>query len=530
MNSDKRKTTLTKCYDIGLVCVLNKNIGNNLTNFALYRVLSDMGYSILVIGNAVPECVALAADVRFDRFLQLPYESEDILEMCTDKTELIACNEICSMFCVGSDQIWRNMFVTNHDFYTCLDWVKSYKKKVSYGTSFGTDRFEGDDLVSRKMSYLLRRFQRISVREESGADILKKHFCCEAEVVLDPVFLCDEKYYYEMAQRGADRGVKGQYIGAYVLDISPVKEQAILSLSGRYTDNKYQVITDYREPLQESFTIEWLKSPAVEEWLYMIRNCEFFITDSFHGVCFAIIFEKPFAVIFDSKNWRGYTRLEHILKKFHLEERLMHTFDEDKLNSMYETPIDYSVIKAVLGKEKGRCMNWLASAICTDNTMSSQYCEWDEMLDWQFKNYIKMRKIELEIKKNNERVINNLRKVRSELFLSEHKKIDGMESTEGDSMQVVAFGAGDCFKRNITRIREVYDLKYVCDNNPMKWNQELEEGIVCISPQILSQMQDVLVVITVDSITVAFDIVRDLQRLGISNYTHVTNWMKCINV
>lgn len=28
-----------------------------------------------------------------------------------------------------------------------------------------------------------------------------------------------------------------------------------------------------------------------------ILHCEFFITDSFHGVCFALIFNKPFLCI-----------------------------------------------------------------------------------------------------------------------------------------------------------------------------------------------------------------------------------------
>ena len=32
-----------------------------------------------------------------------------------------------------------------------------------------------------------------------------------------------------------------------------------------------------------------LAKESVEDWLYNIKNCKFFITDSFHGAWFAII-------------------------------------------------------------------------------------------------------------------------------------------------------------------------------------------------------------------------------------------------
>ncbi len=36
---------------------------------------------------------------------------------------------------------------------------------------------------------------------------------------------------------------------------------------------------------------------SVEDWLNAIISCKCLITDSFHGACFAIIFNKPFICI-----------------------------------------------------------------------------------------------------------------------------------------------------------------------------------------------------------------------------------------
>ena len=95
-------------------------------------------------------------------------------------------------------------------------------------------------------------------------------------------------------------------------------------------------------------------------------------------------------------------------------------------------------------------------------------------------------------------------------------------------MQVVGFGAGECFKRNKEMIAKVYDLKYVCDNSPEKWGLQLGNGVICISPKQLSEMSDVLVVIMVDSVKIAFDIAKELQNMGIYNYTHIENWLAAI--
>ena len=116
-----------------------------------------------------------------------PYKTEDICDEYDCRWEVIYLNENCNSFIVGSDQLWRvAMFVEPTDYYTCLDWVYSSKYKASYATSIGTDHYDGD---KDQFSYLIKRFQRISVREHSAVNIIKEMTGIECKYVVDPALL-----------------------------------------------------------------------------------------------------------------------------------------------------------------------------------------------------------------------------------------------------------------------------------------------------------------------------------------------------
>lgn len=510
---------LSNHHDIGMVCALNLNIGNNLTNYALYQVLSDKNFRTLVIGNPVDKASYNGKDERFSRFLRLPYNRYDIAPICFHKTELYRLNDICDLFVVGSDQLFRKMFVEDMDYYTCLDWVYGTKYKMSYGTSFGCLEFEGSRQMQSKMSYLLNRFSCISVREESSVELLKDLFGCRAERVLDPVFLCDIKYYTDMIKIGKLRVPEEKFTGAYLLDITEEKKKVVQYISNLFHNEKHQVITDYPEYYFED-DINILHEPAIEEWLAMIAECDFFVTDSFHGVCFAIIFQKQFCVVFDQENWRGYIRIQDILERFGLQDRFFTKFDEKMVSEICGKDIDYEWVNCILKEEKEKSMEWLSHALAGRKDFTCNYDVYDALLEQMIGKYKRDLDTQNSIQKK-------IRKIRSDYFLAGHKAKNGnkrISKVGREPMQVVGFGAGGCFERNKEMIRKVYDIKYVCDNSPAKWG-ELGDGIMCISPKQLSEMSDVLVVIMVDNIKIAFDIVEELESIGIYNYTHIENWI-----
>lgn len=93
---------------------------------------------------------------------------------------------------------------------------------------------------------------------------------------------------------------------------------------------------------------------------------------------------------------------------------------------------------------------------------------------------------------------------------------------------IVCWGTGVSFRRNINAIKKAYDLKYVCDNDSTKWNTFVHEGIKCISPDELKKMKNVFIIVSVDSVSANYKIVHQLMDMGITKFDHVTNWLEYV--
>lgn len=91
--------------------------------------------------------------------------------------------------------------------------------------------------------------------------------------------------------------------------------------------------------------------------------------------------------------------------------------------------------------------------------------------------------------------------------------------------EIVLWGAGECFYENYPKVKELSEVRYVCDNDERKWNQHILEGIICISPQELKEIRNVFVVIMLENIRYAFQVVHQLLGLGISDFDIVANWL-----
>ncbi len=352
-------------YDIGCVCMFNYNIGNNLTNFALYTTLKEMGYSVLMIGSCVDaETNPLFLEAgRFGRFLKKPYEELDVHPGCGNKWEYYLLNDTCEMFLVGSDQLWRGSFLRGSDFFYALDWVRNDKYKMSVATSFGVDYYDGTEQDYAKESFFLKRINSISVREKAGAKQIKEMTGIDAKVVLDPVFLCDEKKYRNMALNGNSRIPKEPYVGGYILDITEEKKNIFLHLADKATKGYNCVITDYDESRNYENDIYMLKDAKIEEWLALICNCEVFVTDSFHGICFALILKKQFCVVFDKDNWRGYDRIKNVLEEFGLHDRVLDKYTSEEIERVCAKKIDYDAIGNNLGNKRDELLKYLQNEI-----------------------------------------------------------------------------------------------------------------------------------------------------------------------
>ena len=237
--------------------------------------------------------------------------------------------------------------------------------KIAYSASFGTDVYEGDDRIRAREGFFLNRFQKISVREESGVDIFKNEFGIDSTLVLDPVFLCDKREYERMAEIGKERFPKEKYTAAYILDPTEERAQMVQHIADSFSSGSAIAISDAGRFQNDGYSWNFptLEDVKIEEWVSAIYNSEFFITDSFHGVCFALIFRKQFVVFFSKKQWRGLARITSILKMFGLENRLVESFDELKERNLVYNKIDYNKVCSFIDIKKDESIAWLKNAL-----------------------------------------------------------------------------------------------------------------------------------------------------------------------
>lgn len=411
-------------YDIGLIGhYTTGNYGGELTQYALYRTLTDLGYSVLMIAqpenSSEPPCPRGA-----HLFESEPYASWDKSRYFANTAEMKFLNLQCRVFVTGSDQMFNNNLYRELEHYMVQDFVKDNHCKIAYAASFGHDRIWGSESDRASESYFLKKFDYISTREDSGVEVFRREFGVEAVQVLDPVFLCPDRWYEAFIARCARDVPKKPYLFAYILDPDRDKE-AILRNYADKNNLAIKALTDhYRyfsepEQIKNAWNIDTCTYLSMESWLAHIAKSEFVITDSFHGMCVAIINHRQFIVIVNKL--RGETRFVSILKLLGLEHRMVYSASEleEKLNDLGS--IDYRQVDNILTAERHKSIQWLCNAIeagkkqkkpfstfdLTDARIDELWKRTDQRMD-QLTRMIPqeetIRKLEDEIRKLNERI------------------------------------------------------------------------------------------------------------------------------
>lgn len=371
------QNTIERPLRIGVLTLpLNENYGGNLQAFALMKVLEQMGHAPALLnrrfkwerGNQpsrvqdgtrplFPNSIFLRDGVKNTSFIESqilpitqPYFDSADLKADIDKYRFDAV-------IVGSDQVWRAKYAKKlySDFFLeFLNAATHPVKRISYAASFGADDIGFKPKQIGAIRALLSKFDAVSVREDRGVALCETHFGLRPHHVLDPTLLLNADVYADLlpAQDKAPR----KRVMTYVLDMDTDKAAAIQKLAAHLSLNPETIDgQDFtRSQDQDVF------STTVEDWVASFYNSEFAVTDSFHGVAFSILFNKPF-LAYANPN-RGAARFTSILKVFGLQDRLI--FNSDQLDiEQIAQPIDWTRVNSVLEKERASSFAYLRSAL-----------------------------------------------------------------------------------------------------------------------------------------------------------------------
>lgn len=367
---------------------LLRNYGGILQNYALQKILIELGHEVYTINigkkkpvtNWIRQYIVYIIKLLLGRSVAPPltikqqnivmqHTQRFVLNNINTTKPLIWVNENIQKiyrfdtYIVGSDQVWRPSFVKRiEDMF--FDFIKEEDvKRIAFAASFGVDEWLFTKKQENNCSKLAKKFDAISVREDSGLFLCENYFNVQANHILDPTLLLNRYDYEKLIGDVYDD--KSTQLTSYILDLSDNKKQII-----EHVANKLNLKIDFiGNPNSQKQDISYLERiiPPVEMWLDGFRKAKFVVTDSFHGVVFSIIFNKPFLCIGNKR--RGMARFNSLLKTFELDYRLIDP-DNNQLDSInYEidniiqTKIDFERIQLIINKEKNKSINFLKEAL-----------------------------------------------------------------------------------------------------------------------------------------------------------------------
>lgn len=250
----------------------------------------------------------------------------------------------------GSNQIWRkqNMGGVGFDeWYFGADNVVA-DKRIVYAGSMGTVKTtEKDDEYVKKM---MRNFEHISVREADLGSYLKG-LDVTSQQVIDPVFLLSKEEWVDLADKTQE---KRKYILFYNLLNKPESMRFAEQLS-KETGLPIKEIN--KKMSFKHLSKRYISGASVEEFLRLIHDAEYVVSNSFHGVAFSLVFQKQFfAVGFGERA----NRVKSLLNSIGLNSRYI---EDISVSPMSVMAINYYDVKGKLDSLIYLSKNYLQKSV-----------------------------------------------------------------------------------------------------------------------------------------------------------------------
>ena len=345
------------------------NYGALLQTYALKRFLKSIVLKVFIINylcDAIENYYKLFPKslLKFNiknliriikRFLFLPlivyfnFKFKKFKEVYLIDTLPFTCNSISSIeneydiFITGSDQVF-NPQLTGFDKNYFLDFVKDKNKCFSYAASFGLSYESLTEQEKMFINQNLQNFKYLSLREKQGMDIVNKLSNIKSEIHIDPTLLLNKQDWSKVSKIPKET----EFVLVYLMN----NNKKIMKYADELAKNKklkIKIITlKFRELINKNTLM-----PSPQEWLGYFLKAKYIVTNSFHGLCFSINFNKQFFVDFVPTNKRN-SRFKNLLELTNLGERLI-----DNIGIDYDKPINWSNVNKIIEQEKS--LNYLKS-------------------------------------------------------------------------------------------------------------------------------------------------------------------------
>jgi hypothetical protein len=256
-------------------------------------------------------------------------------------------NRDYTAFVTGSDQVW-SWYCAGFDQAYFLDFVKKPNTRHAYAASFGGSEIPQDYIP--RYQELLDEFESITVRESVGADLVEVMTSQQVPVVNDPTLLLSASTWRkQLIKHSVSRK-------PFVLVYMIAESKELLKLARDLGKEKKLDIIYINDRVYKPKGIISERGVGPKEFLELVDSCDMFITNSYHGICFSIIFQKDLYIGLLTQNTAVNARIMYMIEKYNLSERL---FQSPAFN--VNSTINYKHIKNLVSKEAEKSILWLES-------------------------------------------------------------------------------------------------------------------------------------------------------------------------
>lgn len=271
--------------------------------------------------------------------LTKPYESLEALRNDPPKADL---------YCAGSDQIWNSDYNGSVDKAFFLDFAEKGARKISYASSIGKE--ELSDAEGRVFKEALADFDAVSVREKSAESILHG-LGIDAQAVLDPTLTLDIAKWDALCAKPV---IKEPYLLIYKLKGDDTLDRTAYRIA---EEKRLPIVRISFSGMKKEKGETTVVLPEIGEFLSLIKNAAYVVTNSFHGTCFSINFSRQFTSV-TRQNYN--TRIANILGQLRIGDRLCASPDDIAAQL---SDIDYEAVGTLLTQKRGESLKWLDNAL-----------------------------------------------------------------------------------------------------------------------------------------------------------------------
>ena len=333
---------------IGIITLYEvDNYGNRLQNYAVVRLVKLRGIESVTISMSRRTGLKHLRDVmasyreaakraargesqRTRRFRSFSHQYTPAIHLVNRPLESLSVDA----FVIGSDQVWNPSLgigarEDGMQFASSID----ASRKIALSPSFGVSTIPME--WREKYGKWLGGFSRLSVREEAGREIIKNLSGKDAVLLIDPTMALSREEWLSIASD--DFTPRSNYVFTYYLGDS---QDNVKTAVEHHVQANYLELLDLMDPAS------LVHQAGPSDFISLIANSSYFVTDSFHGCVFAILFHKPFAVIRRQQKSQVemFSRIDTLLNAFGLQDRLYSG------GELPQGEIDWNAVDVKLGK------------------------------------------------------------------------------------------------------------------------------------------------------------------------------------